>query len=445
VNMTHLGWGVGSLGTITLINAVSALYLFFLVSIIGLNPALAGLLIFISKAIDVISDPVMGWISDRTETRWGRRRPYLLGSSALCGLSMGLLFSLPALEDQTVLVGYLLLLLTFYTLALTAFNVPYMAMPAEMTDDYHERSSIMAFRAFFLVSGSFMGTAGAGLLLTMWGRDAEAYSRVGWILGAIAFVAMLVCALGTSKARFTLHRPIAIPVRNQLKLVLLNKPFLVLGSIKAMQFLQLASATTATLFFFVSVYGVAEELLFAFGGASMVGSVIGLRAWLIVQRRTSKRHVFMMALIMYIIGLLSWLLAQADDPLWMLVLRSGFIGICSGGIIMCSQSMITDVIDYDRRISGLHREGVFSASFSFIEKTTYALGPLIVGSLLTIFGYDASIPRGQPQPDSALFAVTLGMVWIPVACCAAQFILLRFYSLDEETLYNARRHELGQA
>jgi GPH family glycoside/pentoside/hexuronide:cation symporter len=112
---------------------------------------------------------------------------------------------------------------------------------------------------------------------------------------------------------------------------------------------------------------------------------------------------------------------------------------------MCSQSMITDVIDYDRRISGLHREGVFSASFSFIEKTTYALGPLIVGSLLTIFGYDASIPRGQPQPDSALFAVTLGMVWIPVACCAAQFILLRFYSLDEETLYNARRHELGQA
>ena len=445
MNTTHLGWGIGSLGTITMINAVAALYLFFLVSIIGLDPALAGLLIFISKIIDVISDPAMGWISDRTRSRWGRRRPYLLGASILCGLSMGLLFSLPDFDNSSTTAAYILLLLTFYTLALTAFNVPYMAMPAEMTDDYHERSHIMAYRAFFLVSGSFMGTAGSGLLLTLWGRNAEAYSAVGWILGAVVFLAMLACALGTSKARYTEHRPIAIPLSNQLKLVWLNKPFLVLGGIKAMQFLQLASATTATLFFFLSVYGVAEELLFAFGAASTMGSIIGLRAWLVVLKRTSKRMVFMLALIMYIVGLLSWLLADASDPLWMLVLRSGFIGVCSGGIIMCSQSMITDVIDYDRRISGLHREGVFSASFSFIEKTTYSLGPLIVGSLLTVFGYDASIPRGQPQPDSALFAVTLGMVWIPVACCVAQFLLLRFYSLDEEALYNARRHELGQA
>lgn len=357
---------------------------------------------------------------------------------------MGLLFTVPDIQSPGLLSAYVLALLALYALALTVFNVPYLAMPAEMTDSYHERSQIMAYRAFFLVSGSFMGTAGSGLLLTMWGRDAEAYAAVGWILGGVVFAAMLTCALATRGARFSVHKPAVIPLSNQFRLALVNRPFHVLGGIKALQFLQLASSTTATLFFFVAVYGMAEELLFPFGASITVGSIIGLRLWLGVLRRISKRDMFMIALTLFMLGLLSWLLAAEGDPLWMLVVRSMFLGICSGGIIMCSQSMITDVIDYDRRLSGLNREGVFSAAFSFIEKTTYALGPLLVGTLLTMFGYDADIPRGQPQPESATIAVIIGMVWIPIGCCIGQLVLLRFYRLDEDDLNNTRRHVLGQ-
>lgn len=440
----HLGWGVGSLGTITMINSVSALYLFFLVSIVGMQPALAGLLLFVSKVVDIVSDPLMGWISDRSNTRWGRRRPYMLGASLLCGVSLGLLFSLPDLSSGTYFYGYLLLLLTIYTLAITAFNVPYLAMPAEMTDDYHERSRIMSYRAFFLVSGSFMGTAGSGLLLTLWGRDATAYARVGWVLGAIVTIAMLICVLSTSKARFTTYRRPTVPVINQLKILLVNRPFHVLGGVKALQFLQLASGTTATLFFFLAVYGKAEELLFPFGVSVVLGSIIGLRGWLAVSLRIGKREMFMIALCFYVVAYLTWLFADASDPLWMLMARGVFLGLSSGGIVMCSQSMITDVIDYDRRLSGLNREGVFSATFSFIEKTTYALGPLIVGSLLSLYGYDSSIPRGQPQPDSAMFAVAMGQIWIPVFCCVAQFLLLFGYRLDEAKLKAARVHALGE-
>lgn len=427
-----------------MINSVAALYLFFLVTIAGMNPAIAGLLLFVSKVVDIVSDPLMGWISDRTNTRWGRRRPYMLGASLLCGLSMGLLFSLPEFASDTVRQVYLLALLTLYTLALTAFNVPYLAMPAEMTDDYHERSRIMSYRAFFLISGSFMGTAGSGLLLTMWGRDADAYARVGWVLGAVAMIAMLVCVFSTGKARFTTYRRATIPRMNQLRIALLNRPFHVLAGVKALQFLQLASSTTATLFFFLAVYGRAEELLFPFGASVVVGSILGLRAWLAVSLRIGKRQMFMLALVFMTLGVASWLLASASDPLWMLIARGAFLGLSSGGIVMCSQSMITDVIDYDRRLSGMNREGIFSATFSFIEKTTYAIGPLIVGTLLSLYGYDASIPRGQPQPDSAMFAIIVGQVFIPVACCIGQFLLLFLYRLDETTLKATQVHALGE-
>jgi GPH family glycoside/pentoside/hexuronide:cation symporter len=176
----------------------------------------------------------------------------------------------------------------------------------------------------------------------------------------------------------------------------------------------------------------------------MIGSILGLRAWLAVSMKLGKREMFMIALCFYVLAYLTWLLADGSDPLWMLMLRGLFLGLSSGGIVMCSQSMITDVIDYDRRLSGLNREGVFSATFSFIEKTTYALGPLIVGTLLSVYGYDSSIPRGQPQPDTAMFAVAMGQIWIPIACCVAQFLLLFAYRLDEVKLNATRVHALGE-
>ena len=139
-NPINLAWGVGSLGTITMINSVASLYLFYLVGVVKISPALAGALIFASKIVDMVSDPAMGWISDRTNTRWGRRRPYMFIASLACPIAMIMLFSVPTESGAVSIPVYVELSLVFFALALTAFNVPYLAMPAEMTDNYHERS-----------------------------------------------------------------------------------------------------------------------------------------------------------------------------------------------------------------------------------------------------------------------------------------------------------------
>lgn len=443
-NPINLSWGIGSLGTITMINSISTLYLFFLVSILQMNPLTAGLIIFASKVFDFMTDPLMGYISDRAVTRMGRRRPFMLAAAPLCGLSMMSLFLVPDIGDQTLLAIYVFTVLIIYAAVLTLFNVPYLAMPAEMTDDYHERSNIMSYRAAFLIGGGFVGSAVSGLLLGAFGSGREAYETVGMILGLFCFVAMLIAVFGTRKARFTTFVKPTISGMNQLKLVLVNKPFLVLGTIKAVQFLQLSAGATATLFFFVTVLEKSPAALFPFGTAAMAGSLLSLRAWLPIVHRFGKKETLRIGLALTILIALSWLFATPQEPMWIFVLRGFLLGSFSAGIVLCSQSMITDAIAYDRQISGLNREGLFSSAFSFLEKTMYATGPLIVGIALTVFGFVPDIPKGQPQPDSAIFAILLGQVYIPVGCLLIIYFLLMFYKLDETMLRDAQLHEFGE-
>ncbi len=434
-NTIHLSWGFGTLGTVMMINSLTSLYLFFLVGIVGIAPALAGALIFASKIFDVVSDPIMGWISDRTNTRWGRRRPYLFGSSFLCAASMVMLFNLPTFESDFAQAAYIEFLLLFFALALTTFNVPYLAMPAEMTDSYSERSTIMSYRALFLVLGTFTGTAIAGLIAGRLGGDEAAYGTVGWFLAGIAFFAMMTCVIGTRKARFVNNlKAVKVPLKEQVRFFLVNKPFMVLGGVKIVQFLQLAAGGTSTFFFFVQVLQKGEQALFPFGIAYMGASLLSIRPWVILINRFGKKEIFMFGLILQAMAFLSWVLATPAEPDWLLYLRAAALGGTISGIVICGQSMVLDVIEYDRRISGLNREGVASAAFSFLEKTMYAAGPLLIGGLLAIYGFDNSLPRDAAQPESALFAMTLGMAWIPGLCSLVMFVGLMFYDLDEQKI-----------
>ncbi|MEP2736585.1 MAG: MFS transporter [Erythrobacter sp.] len=436
-NPVHMSWGFGTFGTLTMINSVTTLYLFFLVSVVGIAPALAGLLIFISKIFDVLTDPLMGWISDRTQTRWGRRRPYLFGSSFLCGTAMVLLFNLPEFESTFWQAAYVEFVLLFFALALTTFNVPYLAMPADMTDDYNERSTIMSYRALFMVFGTFTGGAIAGLIVGKMGGDEAAYGSVGWFLAAVTFATMMICVIGTRKAPFIESIEIVkAPFKEQVRFFLINRPFLVLGGIKIAQFLQLAVGGSSILFFFVQVLQKGEAALLPFGLFYMGASIVSIPFWLKLIERFGKREVFMIGVVLQAFAFMSWALASPVEPDWIFHLRASALGGTISGIVICGQSMILDVVEYDRRISGIRREGVASAAFSFLEKTMYAAGPALFGILLSYYGFDNSLARDVVQSETALFAITLGMAWIPGGCSLIMFVGLIFYDLNEQRIEN---------
>lgn len=201
----YFGWGVGTLGMSALLNTYSAAAFFFLAVIVGLGPAAAGGLLFISKVYDGFTDPAMGLISDRTTTRFGRRRPYLIAGSLIAAAGFLWLFFVPTLAaaDQTywMALAALLVLATGYTM----FNVPYLCMPAEMLDDVHERSRLMSYRVAFISIGTFLGVALAPGLIEVFRQTgmehAQAYSAMAAVIAVIAVIASIGCFFGTRNAR----------------------------------------------------------------------------------------------------------------------------------------------------------------------------------------------------------------------------------------------------
>lgn len=422
------------MATTTMLNGASVLLLYFLVTFVKIEPVLAGALLFGSKMLDVVTDPPMGLISDRTRSRYGRRRPWLLGASFFCGLSFALLFNVPEAGPgpSVVFVGAALAL---YALSYTAFQVPYMAMPAEMTDDYHQRTKVMSWRVVFMTLGNMIGAGGVPALAEQLGADRPAYAQMGMLIGAFIFLVMLSCFFLTRDARQT--QPTSderIPLGQQLAWLAGNKPLLILMGTKIAIYIGLASNIAVAMFFFSGVLKFGGKMLGLFLVVQAITSIafLPVAAW--VSRRVGKRPAYIASLIGFCGMVLTWLLATPDEPMAVFVARALLIGVFAAGAHLYGQSMLMDTFAWDYKLTGVRREGVLSAAFSFVEKACLALGPLIVGVLFSSMGFDKDLPPMAEQSPSAVTAMYLGFVFIPVGMQAISVVLLLFYRLTEKEL-----------
>jgi len=423
----RIGWGIGSLGSATLLNAISLLILFYLVTILGMEPALAGLLVFLGKIYDMVTDPLMGIISDRTRSRFGRRRPWLLLGGVISAMSMVMLFTPTGLQGGA-LIGYVVAGLLLYATGYTMFNVPYLAMPAEMTTDPFERSRLMSFRVVFASAGILIGAAAAPALIEWFGGGATGFARMAWAVGAIILLATVTCFATTGSARATEQTDTRESVREQLRTAMQNRPFMVLILSKLMQLIGVASTMSALLFLVTVILKRPESSLGVFGIASTLGTIAAMPGWLSASRRFGKRNTYALAIALYLPTVLSWLLSTPDEALTWFVLRGVLTGVATGGILLMAQSMLPDSIEQDYRLTGLRREGAFSAVYSFVEKTAFAFGPLLVGSLLSAMGFDRE--AGADQTDSALLAIQLAAAVIPAIMGGLSALVLTAYRLD---------------
>ncbi len=432
-------WGLGTLATTTMLNGVSVLLLFYLVNLVKIEPVVAGALLFGSKLLDVFTDPPMGLLSDRTRSRWGRRRPYLLGSSLFCGLSFACLFNIPEAATGTAVYGFLVLSLVLYALSYTAFQVPYMAMPAELTDDYHERTRVMVWRVVFMTLGNFLGSAGVPGLVAFFGEDRAAYASMGWVIGGVITVAMLLTALGTVGARQTTPSEEKIPVAQHLRWLAANQPLLVLMGMKTLIYAGISSFVAVMLFFLSSVLQKGPQVLAIYGLAQAAATILFTPVCAWVSRIIDKRPAYVVCLVGFVLTLATWSLATPQEPIFWIALRGVFLGIFAAGSFLYGHSMLMDTFAWDYQRTGVRREAVLSAAFSFVEKSALALGPLVIGALLSSMGFDKHLPTDAPQADSAVLAMYIGFIWIPVLCQLLAASLLYWYRLSSRDLQPALR------
>lgn len=275
----RFSWGIGSLGTITYLNVVTALIMVYLTTILKIDPAIAGTIVFCGRIIDAFSDPLMGWITDRTNTRWGRRRPYLLLGAIVCGLSLPLVYSAHHFTGVLNPVVVAFVILVIYSLGFTIFNVPYLTMPVEMTTNRQQRFSIMSYRVVFMMLGGLIGNAAAPFLLDKLGRAGDAFQTLGFVAGACVFLAMLITFFGTRSANATTATETHLNIKEQLRTVANNKPFLTLIVIKVLQFFAIAASASTTAFFVTVVLKQGFSVLSVFGIATTVSIIVSIPFW----------------------------------------------------------------------------------------------------------------------------------------------------------------------
>jgi GPH family glycoside/pentoside/hexuronide:cation symporter len=436
----QLGWSTGAIGTGIMISAVSNYTLFIMTTLMGVGAATAGLLIGLSKAFDVLIDPIIGRVSDRTDSKWGRRRPFLLAGAAIAPLAYIALFNAPAVTTESVAVIYVGVVLVFIALGNSLFMVPYMAMAAEMTGNYNERTVLMSQRVFFNTIALLLTTVMLPHLIKRFGGGATGYQMASFVMAALVLWFFLQTFWLTRRTRFIPKTPDdAYTLRDQLKFITTNKSFAVFIAAKICSFLAQSFLQGTLLLYALYVLGRDERFLAPFGTGYTLGSLIALPFWAWAMTRIiSKRTAYIISILGLGLVFLTWLLASPAEPTWVAFIRFFVVGVFSAGSMTSGTAMLPDIMELDRRKSGVGQEGLYAAAYTLVENVGSTIGPVILGVTLSLTGF-VSTKAGGPgaqalveQPPGALMALTLCVSVVPAAFSIIGALLMRGYTVETD-------------
>lgn len=421
------GYGIGDIGSNFFIVVTGFFLLYFLTDIVGVEPALAGLMLLFPKLWDVVSDPIMGAISDRTSSRWGRRRPYLLFGAVPFGLTFFLMFLAPGYESELARALQVGLMFALGCTAFTVVNVPYSSMVAEMSDDYNERLSITSFRMIFACAGVLLAGALAMPLVSMGGEGADGFRFMGLVLGGAITLITLLCFWGTAKAKTLPRTEVTPPFREQLKIALKNYPYLMLVAAYALQSVAIGILMAGLIYFIMHVMKLPEAAMSVVLPILFVTAIVFIPLWVKLGAKIGKIKAYRIGLLIIAVMLVSMFFSSPNQVL-VFYGQVFILGIGFSSFQLFPFSMLPDTIEYDQMKSGMRREGIFSGVWTSGQKLAYSVGPGIIGFALSLSGF----AREGVQPDSVATGIRIVFCLLPALIVLLSFIPFNRYDLTEE-------------
>ncbi len=424
------GYALGSVATGTFGTVPGLLLLPYLTDSLGIAAVVAGFIVFVPKAWDVVLNPVAGRISDRSTSPSGRRRPFLLKGGLALAACFALLFAgptgPPAVAGTWVVVWFLAC-----ATAYAFFQVPYVAMPAEMTLDYAERTRLMTWRVAVLALAILLSGATAPMIVNAFGGEetAKGYRFMGAYVAVILAIGVYGAWRGTRDAPEHRVETAAGSLRDQLRLVSAAPDFRVL----LLTFVLQAIGVGAML---AGVAYVADDLLDSKPATTILFAAFVAPALLVTPLweryadRRGKKSGYLVASLFLVVGSLVLFQARADQAL-VVYAAAAIVGIGYAGAQVFPMAMLPDVAAHDAATSGENRIGVFTGVWTAGETLGLALGPGVFALVLAIGGYVSSTDHTAVQPDSARTAIAIGFSLVPAALIAASLLFLRRYSLDD--------------
>ena len=450
-----IGYGFGDMSSSMFWKIFSYYLPFFYSNIFGLSLVDAGVLVLITRVWDAISDPMMGVISDRTNTKWGKYRPYLLWVApffSICGI---LLFPTPDLGYAGKLIwAYVtyILMMTVYT----GINVPYGAMLGVMTDDTNEKTVFSSFRMFFAYGGSFISLfLWEPLCNLMGGYD----TPKGWfwamvMIAAACFVMFILCFMMTKEHLKTVS---TVSVGNDFKALLSNKPWwLLIGAALCFNLFNTVRGATVA-YFFQDIIGPNVSLVFfglmfafyagLFLGIGEVSNMVGVASCVPISGKLGKKTTFILVnASLVVLSILFYFIPCTPAGYWTMLIFQILISILTGIMSPLVWSMYADVSDYAELKFKTASTGLIFSSSSMAQKFGGAIGGAAVLWLLDGFGYitDATqLAQGVAQPELALSCLRWLMSFIPACVALLSMCVVWFYPLTTERI-NAINAELKE-
>jgi len=442
-----MAYGAGDLGPAITANIVVVFLLVFFTNVAGLDPGLAGSILLIGKIWDAINDPMIGALSDRTESKWGRRLPWILWGAVPFGIFFFLQWVVPNFSDnpntnQWGLFWYYVVISIFANIFYTIVNLPYTALTPELTQNYDERTSLNSFRFAFSISGSILSLIIALVLFGVFPNDPiKQYLLIGGVCAILAVLPLYWCVFGIrervlegeARRQANPPPPQTMSYWEQLKVAFRNRPFLYVVGIYLCSWLAVQNTVAIIPYFVQNWMGLTEQDFTKVVIAVQVTGLVMLFVWTAVSKRVGKKAVYFMGMSVWVIAQIGLFLLQPGQVVGMYVLAvmAGF-GVSTAYLV--PWSMIPDVIELDELNTGQRREGLFYGYMVLLQKLALAIGVFLVGQALQVSGF-LKTTAGQPiptQPDSALWAIRLMIGPIPAVILLIGLVLAYFYPITRE-------------
>jgi len=430
---TKLGFGVADLGGNLFFTIGGFYFLNFLTENLGLAAGLAGTALMIGKIWDAITDPAVGYLSDRTHTRWGRRRPYMAVGAVFLFIFMILMFTNPRIAEDRLLFVWVVVVYCLLNTAYTLVNIPYSSLTPELTGDFDERTVLNGYRMSFAVVGTLIGAGAMLPLVALFGGGSMGWTITGAVMGAIMAAATLTTVI-------TVREKLGAPVKSSVNVirsylqVLGMKAFLLALLPWTFHITGVNIIQASLLYFFQNIYK--NEGMFSIALLFLLVSSLGfIPVWVKISAKIGKKMSYNIGMMIVAVMVLIFAGFGPSLPIWFSFIIMGLAGTGFATQYVMPYSIVPDVVEYDFAENGTRREGVFYGMWTFMSKIGQSFGIALTGWVLTAFGYQqptAAIPD-PVQSARAIIGIRVLTGPIPALLFVIGVTILSFYPITRET------------
>lgn len=417
-------YGLGDLACNTMFTLVSTYIMFFYTDIAGIGLMAVGTIMAVSRVVDAITDPLMGIIVDKTKSKWGKARPYVLWMSVPFGIISILMFISPDIGETGKFI-YALVTYILFCVVYTALNIPYSTMMCNMTDNEGERLSFNMFKTIGSNGGAFVATGLTLGLVTAIGRGNQGIGFTGTVvIYAVLGVILLFICFKNTKERIV-PQVANMPIGQSFKVAVQNRPWIIMCIIAFLCFTSLIIRNQGTMYYakyYLENEAAATPLMSI---ATLLGIPLALVTPVIAKKIGTKRCVFIGAVIqaVTIIGVYF-----AEKNLTVIFILTA-IGAVGSGIAMGLMFILTaETIDYSEWKTGFRPQGLMTAFVGFMVKIGMAVAGVVSSAILSAGGYVENVA----QTEQSLNAIRVNYIWVPAIIAILIAVCILFFNLDEK-------------